>query len=115
MVSIYLYKNLEESCVTLAATELQANFQIATNPNTAKRLKDLVDMENKAHIWTYCGIIFDKFKQIENAPAPNASPASTQMPSTASAPHSRTHGRRRVRPTTGDRTPKAAHFIASDK
>jgi len=98
MVSMYLYKNLEESCLTLAASELQANFQVGyklldegVDPSIVNQnLSALLEVEKAAHIWTYCGQIFEKYKQDETAQAPKTSPTPSATPTAATSRPRRT-------------------------
>jgi len=112
MVSIYQYKNLEEFCLTVGAAELQANFQVASkflsehdnDSDTENNLNKLLAIEKDAHIWHYCQTIFDKYKQLEAAQAPKASPTPSATP---------TPGTGQRRKTTPKAAATAAGFIAS--
>jgi len=110
MVSIYQFKNLDEFCLTVGASELQANFQIGyrlldvPNPDLAKvqdTLKQIKEIEDQAHIWKYCDPIIDKLKQEGSAPTPTPTPcASAKAPAGSGTGAKKKSNSKAVAPTS---------------
>ncbi|HUA32132.1 MAG TPA: hypothetical protein VMA09_00890 [Candidatus Binataceae bacterium] len=118
ITSDYLFKNLEESCLTLAATEYQAGFQIAlsalhngpkigapcqpvdpncpNNQQAQSEIQALVDLDSRTHIWKYCDTIFNKFKEqtleAEQTTKPSPTPTPTCTPTPAAKARTRKPG-----------------------
>jgi len=71
MTDIYELKNLEESCLTLTATILQADVQKPGLGNRVERDPAAV------RLWTYCDTVFRKLDEnmYRSAPSPTPTPA----------------------------------------
>ena len=67
ITSIYQFKNLDETCLALAGTTLQAKFQVLENPDpnlkweTKAYILSQIEDEKTVHLWRYCNQIFDEF------------------------------------------------------
>jgi hypothetical protein len=65
ITSIYQFKNLDETCLSLAGTTLQAKFQVLEDPTIQWPIKEYIlsqiEDEKNVHLWRYCNQIFDEF------------------------------------------------------
>jgi hypothetical protein len=95
ITSMYQFKNLDETCLTLAGTALQAEFQLLANDPAmkkgdvtkavadAKALQGLIEDESTVHVWKYCKTVFKSLLCARAASLPecsSASPTATPTP-----------------------------------
>jgi len=87
ITSIYQFKNLDETCLTLAGTALQVEFQIFLSAKTSDAVKQAtsevqaIEDENTEHIWRYCNRVIEGLQQ--NSPPLGTAAASSPPPAKA--------------------------------